>query len=364
MIRRTLALIFGIIVGAVAVGVIWCSAAPREFFQTVMSDETYAMFTLAQNTGRTTKNLAKQTKAQTAYSYRADIEANVDKSAIMNSDAAAEAISGYINTLDCGGNLYFSKDSLKATTVISDKDAALLSGEMIFKGTKQYIKLDQLGNKWFGRENKNPVIDDGKIKKPDKVIDTKDMDVKISVVNEERSLTVGKITVSGENIAIITPIESLSEMMDESLISYFKNKGVKEAVINLFVDKRNHITGVSIGLADEKGENATCIMGAKSPTEEGVYAFEYYADNLSATADVKVEKAPFEAFEVPRSSEVIPIDSTTLKEQLKNYVFGELMNNHPQLKEAFNALINKLIENAFRDVAGDLFSVFGGKGAA
>ena len=163
---------------------------------------------------------------------------------------------------------------------------------------------------------------------------------------------------------MITPIENLSEMMDESLISYFKNKGVKEAVINLFVDKRNHITGVSIGLADEKGENATCIMAAKSPTEEGVYAFEYYADNLSATADVKVEKAPFEAYEIPKNSEVIPIDSTTLKEQFRDYVFGELVNNHPQLKEAVNALISKLIEDAFSNVAGDLFSVFGGKGAA
>ena len=364
MIRRILALVFGILLGAVAVGVIWCSAAPREFFQTVMSDEAYAVFTLAQNTGRTTRDLAKQTKAQTAYSYRADIEANLDKSAIMNSDTVAEAISDYINTLDCGGNIYFSKDSLKATTVISDKDAALLSGEMIFKGSKQYIKFDQLGGKWLGRENKNPVIDDGKIKKPDKVIDTDDMDMKISVVNEDRSMTVGKITVSGENISMITPIENLSEMMDESLISYFKNKGVKEAVINLFVDKRNHITGVSIGLADEKGENATCIMAAKSPTEEGVYAFEYYADNLSATADVKVEKAPFEAYEIPKNSEVIPIDSTTLKEQFRDYVFGELVNNHPQLKEAVNALISKLIEDAFSNVAGDLFSVFGGKGAA
>lgn len=372
MIRRILAIIFGVLIGGAAVGAIWYSAAPREFLQTFMSDETYAAFTVTQNAGRVTKSFAKTAKAQTAYSYDVTVDANVDKSVIFGSDTAAEAISGYLDTLSAGGNVYFEKNSMRATTSIADKDAPLFTGEMIFTGRNQFFRSDQLGEKWFYRTNEVPTPSGNSGKSGGYVV--KKTDTKVTIADAETTIPVGSITATGEAITMTTPIEEFEAMLASisgegsmsagDLIKYFKSKNVKEAVLTFYVNKKNQVTAVSGILSDDKGASVTGFSFAKDESKEGVYAFEYDTDKIYANADIKVSKAPFESFSVPEKSKAIPMDSDSMKSQLQNYIFGELMNNHPQLKEAFNALINKLIGDAFGGLAESFFSAFGAKGAA
>ncbi|MBR5976700.1 MAG: hypothetical protein IK036_03240 [Clostridia bacterium] len=395
MIRRLFALIFGIILGAVAICGIWCYVAPREFFQTIMSDEAYATFTITHNAARVTKSLAKAATSKSAYTYKADMNVNLDKSAVLNSEDAASALSNYLSASFADGKINFQKDGFKATLNLFDGKNEILSGEGIVSGSRQCFKLRQLGDQWFERSHKGIKFEDGKLNifeqfgavKKLKKSDFADK-VKISVVDEDKTIAVGDVTTSGEVITMITNAEDFKTMLSafsekaeaqssaEKFTAFLEKNNVEQVVINLFVDKRNHIVGISLGFATPEESKATVIMAVKSEDIDNKYAVEYDNDKFFSTTVLTFEEAPYESYTVPSTTETIPVDEASLKQELQDFLIKNLASGHPELEKFYSALLNKVIgekvdsfistitgdseagQNA-GELIGEFFSLFG-----
>ena len=384
MIKRIFAIIFGIIIGAAVICGIWYSAAPREFLQTVLPDKAYVGFTLTQNGARGAKNLAKFAKAKEAYTYKADMDINVDKTAVLNSKDAADALSDYLDKFYADGKICFQKSGFKATFNLSDGQSSLLSGAGIMSGKRQLFKLDQIGEQWFERSNKTLNFDKlsslkqlgtlGKFRN----VEFSDA-TQVSITDGEETITVGEVSASGEVVTIIAPTEEFRKLLvslvaslgdettdvqatTEKVSAFLEKNNIKEIVVNLHVDKRNHIVGVSLGFTDESGKNPVDAMGAKSAEADGKYALEYDTDKVFFNTLLTFEKAPYEDYAVPETTEVIPLDTETLKNELQEYIFGNLVKGNPQLEKVYKELFSKFVGDKVNDVISALTG--GGNGSS
>lgn len=366
--KKILIIVLSVILGIALILGIWFAVAPREFLQAFLSDEVYAGVTVTQNSGRIATEIVKLAKEDTALHYAGNFNAKFDKDLIFGSETAAKSLSDYASTLKADGDIYFKNGGIRTTFALSDDTSVALSGETIFSESRQCYKFNQLGDKWYEKTKKTSKVD---VQTNDNLKE-EDLEETEVYITDEKVVRIGSVSTKGEALTLQMSLRdfkillsSIDIEIEESgadfaklsnkLISILEEDRVESVILNLFVNKRNHIVGFSI---DFDGEEDSTISFIKANEKDDCYAVEFDFGEVLMNLEVVLGKAPFEDFNLPSATDTTPFDKGTLGSDLMNYVLGDFVKSRPELKEAYSGIISAIIG----DNLGSLFSsIFGGE---
>lgn len=365
--KKIVIIVLSVILGIALILGVWFAVAPREFLQTFLSDGAYAGTTVAQNSGRIGVEIAKLAKEDTALHYAGDFDAKFDKDLILGSETAAKSLSDYASSLKADGDIYFKDGGIRATFALSDNTSVALSGETIINEKRQCYKFNQLGDTWYEKTRKTDKVD---VRTNDLTED--DIDETKIYITDEKVIRIGSVSTKGEALTLQMSLRDFKILLSsidieiedsgadfaklsDKLISFLEEDKVESVIVNLFVNKRNHVVGFSI---DFDGEEDTTISFIKASEKDNCYALELDYGEALMNVEVTLGKAPFEDFGLPSASETTPLEKESFKKDIMNYILGDFVKSRPELKEVYSSVITGIVGD---NVGGFLRGIFGGE---
>lgn len=367
--KKIFIVVLSAILGIALVLGIWCLIAPREFLQTFLPDKAYGAVTLSKNANRVIDEFAKLSKENTALHYEGEFDASASKDFFFGSETVAEKLSDYASSLKVTGDIYFKEDVVKSTFDLTDDTATAFSGEFDVNENRQCFKVTQLGDDWYELSKEKGVkkVD----VQADKEVTKESLGETEIYITKEKEISIGSTSAKGEALTFQMDRDSFKNLLDsldikvdgsgaeylklsKRLSSFLESENIDDITLNLFVNKRNHIVGVSIDLS---GNNEFSISFIKDENKEGSYALEFVYGELLANVEAVLSETTFEDFDMPSASATKATDLTSLKTNIASYIFGDFIKSRKDLNEVYNDIITAIVGE---NVGGFLNSLFGG----